>query len=374
MIHYREYIQIIFRYTSNSLNKKETSEKSLHILALPLNTVGNPYCNLLYSEVIKQGTSVRPYSFFKACFGNYKIWHIHWPDHYINRRLLGISLSPLCLMVFILNLLICRLKKIRIIWTVHNLTPHERINSWISGLFYRLFTQNVAGCIYMTKSSKSKALQAYPILEQKKWRIIPHGHYRDIYPNTVSKKEAREFLNIPQEVSVVGFIGQIRPYKNLPSLIHAFKKIESPPARLIIAGNAYCAQTRNKILNLIKNDQRIAFHDKFIPVEKLQYYLNSFDLVALPFTEILNSGSAILAVSFNKPVLVPNKEVFLDFKSLIGSDWIYTFEDELDSKQLNFALESVRYREENRKPNLDSLSWPKLSKMTIDFYNHVVFG
>lgn len=338
-----------------------------------MSTAGNPYCELLYSEVKKLGHGVRAYSFFRACFGNYSIWHIHWPDHYIQRRILGISLSPFCLLHFILSLILCRLKGIKIIWTVHNLGPHERKDSWGYDLFFRIFTENVAGCIYLTESSRNKAIEAYPILKQKKWYLIPHGHYREFYPNTVVKKEARKFLNISQEDVVIGFIGQIRPYKNLPPLIKAFKEIESPTTRLIIAGNAYCTRTRNEILGLIKNDPRIVFHDKFIPTEETQYYLNSFDLVALPFSEILNSGSAILALSFNKPVIVPNIDIFSELKSLIGADWVHTFEGELSANHLKSAIESVGHRDKDQKPNLDFLSWDKLAKKTVDFYNEVTF-
>ena len=45
--------------------------------------------------------------------------------------------------------------------------------------------------------------------------------------------------------------------------------------------------------------------DTLVPDEELQLYFNACDLVALPFRQVLNSGSLLLAMSFGCPVVAP---------------------------------------------------------------------
>ena len=46
-------------------------------------------------------------------------------------------------------------------------------------------------------------------------------------------------------------------------------------------------------------------HIKFIPDEEVQVFFHAADVVILPYRAVLTSGSAILAISFGKPVVAP---------------------------------------------------------------------
>ncbi|MDY7008651.1 MAG: hypothetical protein SWX82_33215 [Cyanobacteriota bacterium] len=52
------------------------------------------------------------------------------------------------------------------------------------------------------------------------------------------------------------------------------------------------------------NDSRIKLKFGFVPDKKLQEYFRAANFVVLPFKDILNSGNALLALSFDCPVLV----------------------------------------------------------------------
>jgi beta-1,4-mannosyltransferase len=50
---------------------------------------------------------------------------------------------------------------------------------------------------------------------------------------------------------------------------------------------------------------RIELTDAVVPDDELQLYFNACDVVALPFRQVLNSGSLLLAMSFGCPVVAP---------------------------------------------------------------------
>ena len=47
------------------------------------------------------------------------------------------------------------------------------------------------------------------------------------------------------------------------------------------------------------------FTSAFFHPEEFQIYLNAADIAVLPFVDVLTSGSAILALSFGKPLILP---------------------------------------------------------------------
>jgi glycosyltransferase involved in cell wall biosynthesis len=54
------------------------------------------------------------------------------------------------------------------------------------------------------------------------------------------------------------------------------------------------------------SDERIRiFTSSFFGNDEFQIYLNASDVVVLPFVDVLTSGSAITAMSFSKPVILP---------------------------------------------------------------------
>jgi glycosyltransferase involved in cell wall biosynthesis len=93
-------------------------------------------------------------------------------------------------------------------------------------------------------------------------------------------------------------------------------------------------------MNLSRNDPRIqVFTHPFFPNEDFQIYLNACDVVTLPFTEVLTSGTAITALGFGKPVILPAlgclPELIND-----GAGILY---DPRDSQNLGEAMLAIRH-------------------------------
>jgi beta-1,4-mannosyltransferase len=99
--------------------------------------------------------------------------------------------------------------------------------------------------------------------------------------------------------------GAIRPYKGVELLLEEFATMPGEDLILLIVGAVHLQDLRERILALGEGDNRIRIVPEFIAPNDVQCYFNAADAVVLPFVEILSSSSAIVALSFGRPVIAP---------------------------------------------------------------------
>lgn len=328
-------------------------------------TIGNPYCDLLYSNMQKRGVFTDVFTISRALFGSWDIFHLHWPEYYLATPPLKAAFGTLGLLFSVVWL---RIRGTRIVWTAHNLHSHNRRYRRIEHLYWRVLTPLLNGYIALSDASAVQAKCAFPALRRKTSTVIPHGDYRSSYPATIAKSEARKELGLTDSEKVILFFGGVSPYKNVPHLIETFQFANLPDATLIVAGRPAMLSDEQKVLASIQQGSRVQLHLQRIPVEDVQVFLRAADLVALPFQEITNSGSAILALSFARPVLVPGQGSLPELQRQVGSDWVRTFQRQLSADELRSALEWARVDRRPDYPNLTAFAWPSIAKKTIGFY------
>ena len=208
-------------------------------------------------------------------------------------------------MCFLLGL--ARVRGASIIWTAHNLYPHDR-NVWpLLDRLARQIVVRLAAHIFVHGPAAAKIVAAEFPAARNKLTEIWHGHWLDFYPRGCSQNEARARLGIPADVYVYGCVGACKEYKNLHKLIPAFQSVPGA-AWLIIAGRFQSAEYEREVKRLVAvNPERILVVSGFIPDEDLQYFLAASNIVVMPYAEILTSGSAMLALSFGRPVIAPRR-------------------------------------------------------------------
>ena len=67
-------------------------------------------------------------------------------------------------------------------------------------------------------------------------------------------------------------------------------------------------------------------HLRSVPVEDVQAHFAAADLVVLPYRKTLNSAVALLALSFDRPVLVPNAGSMAELQREVGAEWVLIYE------------------------------------------------
>ena len=343
----------------------------VRILALPYskNRGFNPYNYLLYRAIAEKGAVVEEYRPQRLLLRRWDIVHIHWPE-----RLVGGAGKVLTgtrrLLTALLGLTLARLRGAVLVWTVHNLRPHERMfPPW--PLYRRLFSKLVGGVIVMSRSSLPDVHAAIPEIARKPTFVIPHGHYAGYYPDGITRAQARAKLGLASDGPVILFFGMIRTYKNVPDLCRAFRAYPDPQSRLLIVGKPLPEQLGADIERFATDDPRVRTVLDFVPDEEVATYFRAADLVVLSYRDVLNSGAIILSLSFSTPVLTVATPTFLELRSMVGEPWIRTYEGGLTTDTLAAAIDWARNTSRPPTPPLAPLEWSRVGSKTVQAFEAV---
>ncbi len=341
----------------------------MKVLAQPaFNARGeNPYTWLLYHAMAAEVTD---FSYRRSLDVRYDIFHMHWPELELNSiRSAVTAAARLQLKLTLMDAL--RVRGTKIIWTVHNLKAHEGQHPRLEQWFWPAFTKRLDGYIALTASGQTVARERFANLDRLKGFVIPHGHYRGEYPLDAGI-DARRELGIAPQAKVFLFFGQIREHKNVPGLIRAFRKIASQDAVLCIAGRPTPASVAAELQREAAGDPRIQLHLENIPKERVQFFFRAADLVVLPYRDILNSGTALLALSFSRPILVPSRGAMGELQASVGPEWVRTFQSELDTEELENALKWATGGARPDEAVLEGLEWPQIAEQTLKAYTEII--
>ena len=362
---------------------------SLKVLVFPLDS--NPYQELLYAPMRLNGVRVNYLSVPNdtpvraATLGirlvlqlllrrlqGYKILHIHWlyslgaPEYIPFSK----QITLLRTKFFLLGARLCGYS---IVWTAHNVLPHKPVTS--NDLAIRKQLARLAKLVILHSNSTKRALVNKGIKAQS-WAVIPHGNYVDSYKNDVTALAARKQLKLPVTATVIAFLGNIDPYKNIPQLIESFVALAELDTKLhlILAGR--CNDDRvpeviDKHKEVFKN--RIQFHDSHVANDQIQIFLNAADFCVFPFTEVTTSGSVLLALSFAKPVVAPLLGALEDLPKAVGI--LY---DPI-KQTLPLALKNMLSKQSEWEKMSDAaadyaatLNWEKISQQTVQCYETIL--
>ena len=330
----------------------------------------NPYTWLLYSHLAGLGVEVRDFTPARALRGGYDILHVHWPEKALMapgraRRLAG-AVAGLAVLAA------ARLHRAAVVWTTHNARPHEAKDSAVQRWYWSGVLRRVDAVIHPSGASQTAVEAAHPSLVRLPHAVVRLGHFRGSYPDGVSREEARAGFGLSADAPVLAFLGLVRPYKNVPRLIETVRALPAERgAILLVAGEPLDRGLAAEVERAAGGDPRVRLRLGHVPDQDVQRYLRAADLVVLPFTDITNSGSALLALSFDRPVLVPRLGAMGELESLVGPDWVRTYEGELTPAALERAIAWARGRRSDAQPDLSALDWPAIAEQTLDFYRRV---
>lgn len=353
--------------------KSRLSDIKLKILAAPAfdPRTGNPYCSLLYEHLRELRVEVEEFSFRRALFGKHQIWHLHWPERHLGSHLLkavtGIHLILACI-------LLARARKTRVFWTAHNLVSHGRRHPRLEGYYWFLFTRLLDGVIFLSSDGLRFAQKQFPGLKNVPRFVVPHGHYRSVIPCKIDSENARKSLGLPADCRVFLFFGRISGYKNVPHLIRSFRQSQHHEWRLCIVGNLSSDVALQELTNSVQGDPRILLRIGWVSTEDIQTHFRSADLVVLPFREISNSGSVLLALSMDVPLLTVAQGALPELQQNVGKEWIHFYEGELTSNDLAQGIEWAMHTNRAHRAPLEAFEWPAVAQMTLNAYRTVVFN
>lgn len=358
------------------LSGEDARSRRLRVEAEPAfrTRYANPYNARLYTAMTAEGVLVRDLSWLRLLVAKVDVVHLHWPDLTF---LSGVRRYRIVarLVFFFAFLRVARLRGTRLIWTAHNVTSHEeRGTPFLRNWYRRLLTGNLDAIVCLSEEGVTAMRRSYPELAAVPAFVTPHGHYRHDYDFSATRAEARAELGLDPDARLVVSVGQIRPYKNVPTLIERFREREDDGTLLAVAGNPARGPLRGVIEEAAAGDARIRLELSFLSDERMALWLRASDLVVLPYSAIQNSGSAILAVSADRPVLVPDLGAMHELAALVGPDWVRLYDGPFDTAALDGALAWLDERTvaADASADLSALEWDAIARSTIDVYRRVL--
>lgn len=335
----------------------------------------NPYNWLLYTALkANQGVEVIEARLLLKKPRRVDILHLHWPESPLNRDVLGF-LKGTAFLIYLVFL--TKLWGGKVVWTVHNTRPHEgRMPRVFQRALYKFLGWVVDGVIFLSNASRKRAFSEDHMryVLHKPSAIIPHGHYRDVYPPLLAKSEARNRLGLQGAKAVVLFLGQIRPYKGVDQLLRVFRNLEGEDIRLVVAGRPSSPGDAARLEELRQEDNRITLILRFLPADEVSLFLSAADILVLPYTDITNSGSALLGLSFGVPVLAPRLGSLVELGEWIP-ELVCLYDPPLSEASLRDALDrfiGCNVSEEVMQRVALLFDWASIAAKTLEFMNSLL--
>jgi len=350
------------------------AEAALRVVAVPAfsNRGTNPYNALLYAAVGRAGVRVEEVSPWRLLRAGYDVLHLHWPEYLFDAPRFGVAL--LRGVLFVVAIRWARWTGAKVVWTIHNVRAHEQWHARWGARMWRWFVRRLDGYIALTPGGRAAALERFPGLDGRPGFVIPHGLYREAYPDEVSREAARAALVLPAGAKVVCFFGTIRPYKNVPALIAAFRGVPGNHWRLVVAGKPASPELAAELAARAGGDGRVRLALGFVPDERVQLFLRSADLLVFPYREIQNSGTALLALSFERPVLVPERGAMAELRDAVGAEWVRTYRGGLSAETLVAAMAWAEEAPRDGAALGRRLDWDAIGRETVRAYEAVAAG
>lgn len=291
---------------------KSTKDRVIAIASFPNPFPGNPYLDLLYGHLAAQGIRNVPSGYLgqewlRAHRSDVDVLHFHWVSGYFERQ--GrVSLSHL--LVFLAKLQLARLLGFQLVWTMHNLFPHDHPRGFKTWLARFLFLQSM-DAIFVTFPSAVTDLRRL-FSRRRGVYVIPHGNYRPIYPKVPKSGEARRQLGLDLNGFLFLLFGGIRPYKGAEAAIAAMQHCGLPGASLVVLGQCLDRDYELRLQDLARGDPRVRLilgRDD-VPDAQVCLWMSAVDCLVAPYEHVYTSGTLYLAATFGKPVIAPSVGVF----------------------------------------------------------------
>ena len=206
--------------------------------------------------------------------------------------------APAWWMLGVLNRLLLRAE---LLFYCHNVLPHEtrRFDRWLARLALR------QGTAFTAQSTQEKH-QLLSLVPGARVTVLLLPTFDLLAEHWVPRSQAREQLDIAEDLPVLLFFGIVREYKGLADLLKALPIVKARvgPVLLIVAGEFW--DDKQKYLDLIRQggiEDSLLVDDRYIPDEEAAVYFSAADLLVAPYRSA--TGSAVLptARAFRLPIV-----------------------------------------------------------------------
>ena len=300
--------------------------------------------------------------------GQIDVLHLNWPNYMYEAPDMEGQVAR-CAEV-IDNLALARLLGYRIVWTVHNLYPHESKSRELDHLAQVAITHLANAVIVHCDHARQLVRKHFHRTEGV--IVVPHGNFMYPYPNDIGREEARRQMGLNDDHFVFFYFGNVRRYKGIERLLEVFQSLPGEHLRLLLGAKFYTEYGEELVASVPESEHRVIMRpSRHFANEEFQYLFNAGDVGIFPFLEVLTSGSVITAFSFGLPVIVPSVGCLTELVPP-QAGIVYDPEDDEGLRRSMLAIQerdiaSMRAAALERALDLD---WGQIAKRTRRVYEN----
>lgn len=318
----------------------------------------NPYSELFARALESRGLAVHGYSpGLRRPTSKPDVFHVHWPEQAASgRNRIASAAKVHC---FQRDVRSARRAGAAIIWTGHNVAPHEATPQRVRA--FDAFVNGVDGILHLSETGRQTIEGNFPAVCDRPTAVAPIADLAKWYEPLPTKQEARKLLDIPHDALVLCNFGRHRAYKGLDKLIQAFGESSlGAHAELLLAG--FSGEATNPSIRSFPG---------FLSDNALVRTVVASDVVVLPFDRILHSASVILALGLNRKVLAPKTGSLYELQERVGPDWLTLYEGGLNARDIRQFTSCIPSPTE-RCPSVYQAGWDGTAEAAIDLYQRVL--
>ncbi|WP_443970807.1 glycosyltransferase family 4 protein [Sphingobium sp. CR28] len=315
----------------------------------------NPYTGLFADALVAAGCDVQALRGWPRGRG---VVVLHWPDEFFVHH--GMKSAAKALLSLARLSVAKKRAGLRIFWVAHNVAPHAN-GGRSFGLARRWFFRLVDGIMFLSQSSREEVLAAYPALKEKPSVVLAHGVYPSVSAPPALKSSARD-----EGVHLV-LAGLLKRYKAPDLAARLVAAHEEGEVRLTVAGKCDDLGLAQELTEIAGSSDRVDLRFGFLDAADMERLIDEADALLLPYQRILNSGSALMALSRYRPVIAPAIGSLPELRSQVGEGWLWLYDGAFDADKLRAAIAWLRSRCPSGPPNLNDHDWSHIGKRAASF-------
>lgn len=290
-----------------------------------------------------------------------KVVHIQWLRFYLIDGLLFT--------------LFARLTGKKVIYTAHDVLPHDR-TTLINRLIFRLIYKSQNVIIVHTSFLKNRLHKEFNVAKNKV-HFIEHGVYNVADSKEITFELARYRYNLSKEDFVVLFFGRIAKYKGIELIASNINRFSNNNinVKLIIAGEV-SKDYETEFYKYFKtiDTSNIIKRFGFIDNHEVEFLFKSSNVTVLPYKEASQSGVLFLSYAYGTPIIAPKIGGFSNYIIQNKTGFLYNPDVESSffsavSKAIQvFSNLSTESRKNIKKFAYNNFSWSASCKKLNSIY------
>lgn len=284
--------------------------QTVSVASFPPPIPRNPYQAILYRHLAAEGVALEPEPALTLDW----LWrnrrrvatlHFHWPELYYRHvssvRAATTALSWLRFGIYLARLVTARRLGYRLVWTVHQLRPHESFVPRLDSVAARALARLCSALIVHDGATAERV--GLELGSGAKTTVVPHGSYVGVYPPGRGRDETRAALGIPVDAFVALSFGQVRRYKDLGLLVDAFRRAAIERGVLLIAGLPTDQVEARRLEEDARANPFLRLLLEYVPDERVAELYAASDVAVSSRSDGGTSGALVLALSMGVPVV-----------------------------------------------------------------------